>query len=154
MAPYCYRYPVRIRFSHCDPAGIVFFPQYLVLMNTMLEDWFTDGLGVGYADLLGRRRIGTPTVRLEVDFTAISRFGDEVVFVLEVEKLGHASLTLLVQCHGNAPSVDAQFRDAASSVNSLRFRARQVLVFTDLTTHKPVAIPDDVRAAMVACTSS
>ncbi|MEA3125938.1 MAG: 4-hydroxybenzoyl-CoA thioesterase [Caballeronia sp.] len=27
--------PVRIRFSHCNPAGIVFFPQYLVMTNAL-----------------------------------------------------------------------------------------------------------------------
>ena len=73
--------PLRIRFGHCDPAGIVYFPQYLVMLNGHLEDWFTDGLGVSYAELLGPRRVGTPTVRLECDFKAISRPGDEVVLV-------------------------------------------------------------------------
>ena len=38
--------PLRIRFSHCDPAGIVFFPQYMVMFNGLLEDWFTDGMGI------------------------------------------------------------------------------------------------------------
>ena len=37
---------VLIRFSHCDPAGIVFFPQYLVMFNNHVEDWVTDGLGI------------------------------------------------------------------------------------------------------------
>ena len=47
---------LRVRFAHCDPAGIVFFPQYLVMFNGLVEDWFTDGLGVPYAELLGPRR--------------------------------------------------------------------------------------------------
>ena len=67
-----------IRFSHCDPAGIVFYPQYLVLFNHLVEDWFTEGLGVDYARMLGARRIGLPIVRLECDFRAISRMGDAV----------------------------------------------------------------------------
>ena len=49
--------PVRIRFSHCDPAGIVFFPQYLVLTNALVEDWFTECLHVDYAHMIGERRI-------------------------------------------------------------------------------------------------
>ena len=40
---------LRIRFAHCDPAGIVFFPQYLVMVNNLVEDWVTDALGVPYA---------------------------------------------------------------------------------------------------------
>ena len=41
--------PVRIRFSHCDPAGIVFFPQYLVMSNALVEDWFNEALDIDYA---------------------------------------------------------------------------------------------------------
>lgn len=127
--------PMRIRFSHCDPAGIVFFPQYLVLFNGLVEDWFTDGLKVPYADLLGPRRVGIPIVRLECDFKAISRMGDDVELSLAVERLGGSSLTLALQCRAG---------------NELRVASRQVLVFTDLDTHKPIAVPPDVRRAMTA----
>ena len=67
-----------VRFAHCDPAGIVFFPQYLVMLNTLHERWFGEALGVPYHDYIGRRRLGVPTVRLECDFTAISRHGDRL----------------------------------------------------------------------------
>ena len=78
MAPHKFEVPLRVRFSHCDPAGIVFFPQYMVMFNGLLEDWFTDALGVPYGPLIQQRRIGTPTVSLQCDFTAISRIGDGV----------------------------------------------------------------------------
>lgn len=125
--------PLRIRFGHCDPAGIVYFPQYLVMLNAHLEDWFTDGLGVSYAELLGPRRVGTPTVRLECDFTAISRPGDEVLIGLQLLHLGRSSFT-----------VDFDIR----SGDELRMRARKVLVFTSLDSHKPIPAPDDVRQAI------
>ena len=38
-----------IRFHHCDPAGIVFYPQYFVLFNELVEDWFNAGLKVDFA---------------------------------------------------------------------------------------------------------
>jgi len=126
----------RVRFSDCDPAGIVFFPQYLVMLNGLVEQWFDEGLGVPYASLLGPRRSGLPTVRLEVDFTAISRHGDLLTLSLAVEKLGRSSLTLCTQFH--------------SADGELRLRVRQVLVCTSLDTHRPQALPDDVRAAMSA----
>lgn len=125
----------RIRFSHCDPAGIIFFPQYLVLFNQLVEDWFTEGLGVDYADMLGQRRIGLPIVRLECDFRAISRMGETVTFGLEVERMGSRSLTLLL---------DARHGD------EVRVTSRQVLVFTSLQTHAAVAIPADVRQRLSA----
>jgi len=122
-----------IRFSHCDPAGIVFFPQYLVLFNHLLEDWFTHGLGIAYADFLGKRRIGTPTVRLECDFRAISRMGEDVTFSITPERVGGKSLTLAIE---------------ARRGDELRVRARQVLVFTSLDTHRAIDMPADVRAAL------
>jgi 4-hydroxybenzoyl-CoA thioesterase len=35
----------RVRFQHCDPAGIVFYPQYFVMIHELMEDWFTEALG-------------------------------------------------------------------------------------------------------------
>jgi len=124
-----------IRFSHCDPAGIVFFPQYLVLFNHLVEDWFTEGLGVDYAQMLGARRIGLPIVRLECDFRAISRMGDAVSFGLVPERVGGRSLTLAL---------------TARVADELRVAARQVLVFTDLDTHRAIDLPADVREALAA----
>ena len=124
-----------IRFSHCDPAGIVFFPQYLVLFNHLVEDWFTEGLGVDYAQMLGARRIGLPIVRRECDFRAISRMGDAVTFGLVTERVGGRSLTLAL---------------TARVADELRVTARQVLVFTDLDTHRAIDLPADVRAALAA----
>jgi acyl-CoA thioesterase FadM len=87
-----------IRFSDCDPAGIVFYPQYFVMFNGLVEDWFGEALGLPYADVLMRRRLGLPTVRVEADFRAVSRLGDRVALSLGVERLGGRSLTLELRC--------------------------------------------------------
>jgi len=125
--------PLRIRFAHCDPAGIVFFPQYLVMINDLVEDWVGDVLGVPYAELVGRRRTGMPTVSLQCEFTAISRMGDEVMLGLSVERLGGKSLTLQHGCRSGGEA---------------RMVVRQVLVFTSLDTHRAIDIPPDLRAAI------
>jgi 4-hydroxybenzoyl-CoA thioesterase len=134
-APAAHRFelPLRIRFSHCDPAGIVFFPQYMVMFNGLLEDWFTDALGIPYASLISRRRIGTPTVSLNCDFTAISHMGDEVTLGLTVLRIGGASFKLSVGVRQGTQE---------------RVRMTQVLVTTDMDTHRPVPIPEDLRSAM------
>lgn len=127
--------PRRIRFSDCDPAGIVFYPQYFVMFNGLLEDWVDGPLGIGFADLVSRRRIGLPTVRLEADFRAVSRFGDDVELSLAVERLGGKSLTLALQCR-------------AAGGGELRMAMRQVIVTTSLQTHAAIAVPEDLRAAI------
>jgi 4-hydroxybenzoyl-CoA thioesterase len=119
-----------IRFSDCDPAGIVFFPQYFVMLNGVVEDWFTQALGVNYAQLLGPRRIGLPTVALQSEFRAPCRMGDAVEFRLQLERMGSRSLTLQVDCvHGPVCCV----------------QIRQVLVSTSLAHDGAIEIPHDVR---------
>ncbi len=122
-----------VRFADCDPAGIVFFPQYLVMVHTLVEQWFDEGLGVPYAEVIGARRTGWPTVRLEVDFTAISRHGEPLTQRLSVQHLGRSSLRLRHEFFGG---------------DELRLRALQVLVCTSLDTHRPQPIPADLRTAM------
>jgi 4-hydroxybenzoyl-CoA thioesterase len=137
-APACairhaFEQPLRIRFAHCDPAGIVFFPQYLVMTNNLVEDWVSDALGIAYADLLVKRRTGLPTVSLQCEFTAISRMGELVTMGLSVERLGGKSITLDIGCRLG----DEQ-----------RMRVRQVLVCTSLESHKAIEIPADLRSAI------
>jgi 4-hydroxybenzoyl-CoA thioesterase len=124
-----------VRFSDCDPAGIVFFPQYLVMLNDLLEEWFETGLHIGFARIVGESGLGLPTVRLEVDFTAVSRHGERLTLSTWVGKLGRSSLTLCTEFHGG---------------EELRVRVRQVLVCTSIATHRPQALPDDLRAALAA----
>ncbi len=126
---------VPIRFSHCDPAGIVFFPQYLVMFNQLVEDWFNEGLRVPYAQMIEHRRIGLPIVRLECDFKSVSRMGDLVSMSLAVERAGVRSLGLALECRGGG---------------ALRVASRQVLVFTDLATHRSIEMPGDVRSRLQA----
>ena len=124
----------RIRFADCDPAGIVFYPQYFIMLNGLVEDWIEEGLGISYRDLVLDRRIGLPTVHLEADFSAVSRLGDSVALALEVERLGRRSLTLRLRCSGPA--------------GDLRMGVKQVIVTTSLVTHQSIDIPDDLRAAI------
>jgi len=125
-----------VRFSDCDPAGIVFYPQYFVMLNGLVEDWVSEGLGIDYHALIAERRIGLPTVRLEADFRAVSRMGDHVMLGLSVERLGSRSIALALRCF-----------DPAS--DELRMQLKQVLVTTSLESHRAVEIPDDLRAAVL-----
>jgi 4-hydroxybenzoyl-CoA thioesterase len=125
--------PVRIRFSHCDPAGIVFFPQYLVLTNALVEDWFTDRLNIDYAHMIEQRRVGLPIVKLECEFSRPSRMGETVTLSLSVASIGRRSIRLDIvgQCG-----------------DEVRFRAHQVLVTTSLETGNSIDIPDDIATAL------
>jgi 4-hydroxybenzoyl-CoA thioesterase len=129
-----FRRPRLIRFSDCDPAGIVFYPQYFVMLNGLIEDWVNEGLELSYHGLVAQRRIGLPTVKLDVDFRAVSRMGDQVLLGLTVQRLGSRSMTLAVRCF-------------SAETGEVRMQMTQVIVTTSLETHRAVAIPDDMRVA-------
>ena len=130
-----YDKPATIRFSQCDPAGIVFFPNYLVMINDLNEEWVGHLLGTPYADMVARRQIGLPTVSLQCEFTAVSRMGEQVLLTLAVERLGARSITLRHECRCGS---------------ELRYRMRQVLVMMNLATQRAVDVPADLRAAIAA----
>jgi len=123
-----------IRFSDCDPAGIVFYPQYFVMFNGLVEDWI-NAMGIGYHVLVAERRVGLPTVRLEAEFRAVSRLGDRVRLQLAVARLGQRSLALDLACIGAEPA-------------DVRMVLKQVIVTTSLDTHRAIAVPPDLRTAI------
>jgi 4-hydroxybenzoyl-CoA thioesterase len=124
----------KIGFGDCDPSGIAYFPSYLDLLNGVVEAWWSS-LGLPWRELIISRRIGLPTVHLDLDFLSPGLFGDDILFVLRVEKIGAKSLTL-------KHKVD---RDGTQL-----WRARQVVVATSLDTHSATDWPDDLRRAVTS----
>lgn len=125
--------PVRIRFAHCDPAGIVYFPQYLVMTNALVEDWFDDALGIEYAHMISVRRVGLPIVKLNCEFSRPSRLGETVTLSLTVDSVGQRSVRIGIVCQCNG---------------EVRFRSRQVLVTTSLDDGRSIDIPGDIARAI------
>ena len=120
-----------VRFSHCDPAGIIFYPRYFDLIHEAKEDWFKEALDWPFAPMISEMRNGFPIVRLEADFRGPSRIGDELTIALWVPVLGGASMHLhyAVTCNG-APRLDA----------------RTVIVHVNLDTGRPLPIGEALRA--------
>ena len=104
-----------IRFHHCDPAGIVFYPQYFVLINELVEDWFDQGLGIDFARLHGELKRGVPVRRLECDFLSPSRIGERLTFTLALTKIGGSSLTARVEAGRASSGSSSPVRRATSS---------------------------------------
>ncbi len=91
-----YERVIQIEFNHCDPAGIVFYPRYFEMTNSVVENFFADVAGRSFAQMHLERKGGVPTVRIEANFLAPSRLGDKVTFGLELKKVGASSLSLTI----------------------------------------------------------
>lgn len=122
-----------IRFHHCDPAGIVFYPEYLVIIDELIEDWFSVGMGISFSALHATERIGIPAARIEVDFLAPSSIGDVLDLRLYVERIGNKSFTLLVE---------------AGIDDKVRLRAVLVRVVASLDGLRSISIPDSLRSKL------
>jgi 4-hydroxybenzoyl-CoA thioesterase len=120
----------QIRFHHCDPAGIVFYPQYFVLFNELVEDWFNEGLGVNFARFHTEGRHGIPMAHIECDFLEPSKVGEVLRLCLWVKKIGGSSLTLAVE---------------AKAADDVRVRATLVVVQASLDTRRAVPFSTEFR---------
>ena len=81
----------KVKFSHCDFAGIVFYPRFMEMLNELVEDWFEEALG--YSFLSMHPNNGIPTVDLQVQFRTAARLGDVLTKKLWVTELTEKSLT-------------------------------------------------------------
>jgi 4-hydroxybenzoyl-CoA thioesterase len=116
-----YQRAKRIRFAHCDPAGIVFYPRYVELFNEVVEDWFAEGLGVDFHALHEQHRLGVPTVKLDVEYRAPSRYGDLLTFKLWVRRIGNSSLQMQIDaCAGEDVRVRGHLTVVLANIDTLR----------------------------------
>ena len=122
-----------VRFSHCDPAGIVYFARYFDILNGVVEDWFAGSLGLDYHAFIGPRRIGLGFAKADADFHAPSRMGDRLLLAVLVERVGRSSLALAVHAYREEEPV---------------LTASLVMVTTSLEVHRAIPLPDDLRAAV------
>lgn len=133
-----FRTAVDVRFAHCDPAGIVFFPRYFEMINGVVEDWFASGLSWPFPYLHVERGEGVPTVDAGCQFMSPSRMGDRLEFELSVAALGTSSFTLNI---------------AATNRGVAVLKATHVLVYISRKKEgeeHSIAIPDSLRERMAA----
>ena len=83
-----------VEWGHCDPAGIVFFPQYLVWFDDCTTALFLDA-GMPIQTLFEQHGvIGFPIVDLRARFILPSKFGDELIAESTVTKFGKSSFVV------------------------------------------------------------
>ena len=122
-----------VRFADCDPAGIVFFPRFLEMVNDLTEDWFERGLQMPFNEFHLERGYGVPVVNTKVDFLKACRLGERLSLELGIESLGGSSVVLAI--HGRVDGEE-------------RLRLRHKVVIVSLQARRAVAIPKELRERM------
>src|SRR5215470_18070177 len=130
-----YRKQILVRFGDCDPAGIVFYPRYFDMFNSLVEDWCREELNFSFSEIVTHRGWGLPTVHLEVDFLAPSVFGEVLSANLFVTALGRTSISL-----------DIALRGANSEY---RVCGKVTLVLIDRKRQRAIPIPHQIRAKIL-----
>ena len=127
--PWHFVVPEQIRFHHCDPAGIAFFPRIDELLNATFEDWCA-AIGFPFAELMNRDRCGFPLVHANINYTDVLKLGDAINIQQHFSGMGRSSIT---------------FELYIKSGERVCLTGRHTRVMTSLDTHRSVEIPDALR---------
>jgi 4-hydroxybenzoyl-CoA thioesterase len=119
-----------LRFAHCDPAGIAYYPRCLELCDAAIEDWTPAVLGDDRRTMHLQRGEGLPTVSLASVFAAPSRLGDRLDFAVKLTRVGRSSIDLEVE---------------VTCESEPRFMVRLTQVLIDLASGTSRAWPPEYR---------
>lgn len=126
-------YPVR--FAHCDPAGIAYYPRYFELCDAAIEEWTETVIGVSRKTLHLDMHLALPTVDLHAGFSAPSRLGDWLDLSIVIESVGRSSIKLAT---------------GATSSGEKRFAVAFTQVLTCLKTMRPQPWPAEWRQRLLS----
>lgn len=127
--------PGKVRFGHTDSAGIIFYPRFFEIQNSVVEDWFDEALEHSFAHFREKYDLTTPLVDVSTQFLHPCRLGEKLDVMLGILHLGRSSLVLQVLAR----------REKLTCITS---RAVLVCSKTDFTGSAPW--PDDIRQRMQA----
>lgn len=129
----------QVRFHHCDPAGIVFYPQFFYLLHEVQEDFLAH---IGFPEhVLIQKGTGIPIVNLKTEFLGMCRHGDQLTLSLELTLIGNTSIGMQYEILGGPG------RDPNSQ--AVKLRAHGVVVYSEVPNGKAIAIPDNLRSALI-----
>ena len=128
--------PVHVEFGHCDPAGIVWYPNFYEWFDAATHR-LAERAGVGLHALRARGFVGLPLMQTGASYHRPVRFGDDVEVHSEVVSFERRSLRvehrILKDGVLHLDGFEVRFLGVPHPDDPLRLRAAE--------------IPSDVRAA-------
>lgn len=126
---------VLLRFAHCDPAGIAYYPRLMEICDGVIEDWTAEVVGVPRKIMHLDMGLALPTVDLRASFTASCRLGDLLDISLDVTRVGRSSVGLAASI-----SLDGE----------KRFQVEYTQVLSDMAQGRSVPWPEDWRRRLLS----
>jgi YbgC/YbaW family acyl-CoA thioester hydrolase len=133
MSQQIYQHQITIPFQDIDAAGIVFFAHLFRYAHEAYEQFMLTH-GHSLADILKQGEYLLPLVHAEADYKQPLHLNEDIIIELSVKKLGDSSFTL--QYH------------YLDNTNEVRAIVETVHVALNASQHKPMPIPDSLRAAL------
>ncbi|RED17627.1 acyl-CoA thioesterase [Parasphingopyxis lamellibrachiae] len=130
--PFTHRF--RVRYSEVDPQSVVFNSRYLEYADLILtEYWRSIGL-----HFTGDDALEFHVVKAVVEFKQPIRADEEIDGTAVTTRIGSSSVTIEIRLYGMGGEDD------------LRAIIELVYVHVDLESGKPVPIPEDAKARLLA----
>lgn len=128
-----FNYRIRVGWGDCDPAQIAYTARLPNFGLQTIDAWWEALMGYGWYEMNRDKGFGTPFVHLSCDFRAPVTPRHPLICKLKPVKLGTRSLEFDF----------AGFQDGVHC-----YDGRYVSAFVNTTTFRPIAAPEDVRAAI------
>ena len=85
---------IMVEWGDCDPAGIVFFPNYLRWMDESALHLF-ESIGLGWKTLQYKYNTpGLPVVRIQTDFLWPATFGEKLEIMSDICQVNSRSISI------------------------------------------------------------
>ena len=115
--------PIRIYWEDTDAGGVVYYANYLKLMERCRTEWLR-ALGIDQSVLRRERSLQFAVVSVTVDFLRPAVLDDEVLVTAELERMRGATISFKQTImRGDRQLVEASTRVACLDSGTLRPRA-------------------------------
>lgn len=131
----------RVRYAEADMQAVVFNSRYLEYADLLITEYFRDR-GIGFS---GENSIQFHVAKAEVQFRKPILADELIEGRVRGGRIGNASMTTMIELHGASNAEHGVDRMAG---DDLRAEIELVHVHVDLTSGKPLSIPDHARAKL------
>ena len=124
----------RVRWSDCDPFGIIYYGAYIRLFQVAEEELFR-ACGLPFSVLREDKGVWIPRKALQAEFHSPAQLDEAVAVQVHFSRIGRSAITM-------------QFEVYRAADRTHRATGSLTVVSVDRPTMTPRKIPDDVRGML------